>query len=40
VRISTKPDNEVALSLYRNVGFVDDGMEDGEIVLWLELEAS
>ena len=39
VRISTKPDNEVALSLYRSVGFVDDGMEEGEIVLWLELEA-
>jgi diamine N-acetyltransferase len=36
VRISTVPENEVALSLYKQMGFVESGMEDGEIVLYLK----
>lgn len=34
VRISTVPDNGVALRLYRSAGFEEDGVDNGEIVLW------
>jgi diamine N-acetyltransferase len=33
VRISTHPDNAVALSLYQSVGFVRADIEDGEVAL-------
>lgn len=33
MRISAKPENEVALNLYRSFGFEDDGFEHGEVVL-------
>jgi diamine N-acetyltransferase len=36
-RISTYPDNERALALYRSAGFDGSDMVDGEIVLWKEL---
>ncbi len=39
VRISTLPRNEPALNLYRSFGFIESGMEDGEIALYLELES-
>ncbi|MFT7218451.1 MAG: diamine N-acetyltransferase [Candidatus Azotimanducaceae bacterium] len=35
VRISTFSDNVVALSLYKNIGFVEIGIEDGEVALYL-----
>ncbi len=34
VRISTLPDNEVALALYKSSGFQERGVEEGEIVLY------
>ena len=37
VRISTLPDNAVALALYRSSGFVDHEMEEGELALWQTL---
>lgn len=37
VRISTLPDNAVALALYRSSGFVDHEMEEGELTLWQKL---
>ena len=35
IRISTIPTNEVALSLYKDVGFIDSGIEDGETGLYM-----
>ncbi len=40
VRISTLPDNAVALSLYRSAGFCEAGVEEGEIALYRALAAS
>ena len=40
VRISTRPSNEVALNLYRRAGFVDRGLEDEEIALYMKLDSS
>ena len=40
VRISTLPDNETALALYKRAGFVERGIEDGEIALYLSLSLS
>lgn len=38
ITLSTKPDNTAALSLYRKIGFRENGdMNDGEIVLMLYL---
>lgn len=38
ITLSTKPDNTVALSLYRKFGFRENGeMNDGEVVLKLRL---
>ena len=37
VRISTVPDNEVALGLYKDIGFVETGIEDEEVALYLQL---
>ncbi len=37
VRISTLPDNAVALSLYKSHGFNEAGVEDGEIALYREM---
>ena len=34
IRISTKPENERALKLYRAAGFEGAGLEDGEVALW------
>ncbi len=34
IRISTLPENEVALTLYRQYGFEGDAIEDGEIALY------
>ena len=34
IRISTLPDNEIALHLYRSMGFTERGVEDGEIALY------
>ncbi len=34
IRISTVPDNEVALGLYLSMGFTASGMEEGEIALY------
>ena len=34
LRISTSPENERALSLYRSRGFVEQGLEDGEVALY------
>jgi diamine N-acetyltransferase len=38
VRISTLPENEVALKLYQSVGFQKRGIESGEIALYRSLE--
>ena len=38
VRISTLPDNEVALGLYKNTGFTERGIEDGEVALYRPLD--
>lgn len=35
IRISTLPDNDVALALYKSFGFVEHGIEDGEVALYL-----
>lgn len=40
IRISTLPENEVALSLYKSMGFVEAGIEDGEIALYLDCQAT
>ena len=37
VRISTLSENAVALSLYKEFGFVESGIEDGEIAMYLNL---
>jgi diamine N-acetyltransferase len=37
VRISTLPHNHFALRLYESTGFVREGVEDGEIALYLTL---
>ena len=37
VRISTMPDNEVALALYQSQGFERGGIEAGEVALYLPL---
>ncbi|MBE2237620.1 MAG: GNAT family N-acetyltransferase [Caldilineaceae bacterium] len=37
VRISTLARNTLALSLYKKVGFVEKGIEEGEIALYLDL---
>jgi diamine N-acetyltransferase len=34
IRISTLPDNDVALRLYRSLGFEKSGTEEGEIALY------
>jgi len=34
IRIATLPDNAAALSLYKSLGFVEQGIEDGEIALY------
>ena len=34
IRISTAPDNTVALALYRSAGFEEAGLEEGEVALW------
>ena len=36
IRISTLPKNAPALSLYKSGGFVEKGVEEGEIALYLE----
>lgn len=36
-RISAVPENEAALNLYKNEGFVESGIEDGEIALYKPL---
>ncbi len=36
IRISTMPENTVALALYTSAGFVERGIEDGEIALYRE----
>jgi RimJ/RimL family protein N-acetyltransferase len=38
VRVSTFPENHRALRLYRTAGFEEDDLENGEIVLWRDLE--
>ena len=37
VRISTLPDNQVALRLYKSTGFTERGIEDGEVALYRPL---
>ena len=37
VRVSTLPRNHVALRLYEGAGFLREGVEDGEIALYLTL---
>jgi len=37
VRISTFPENERALSLYRSTGFEGSDIEAGEVVLWRDV---
>ena len=39
LRISTLPDNAVALGLYRSLGFQARGMEEGEIALYMDYPA-
>ena len=34
IRISTLPDNEIALGLYGRAGFTERGIEDGEVALY------
>ena len=36
-RISTLPENQIALGLYKSEGFVESGTEDGELALYLEI---
>lgn len=40
IRLSTLPDNDVALRLYRSVGFVEGGTDGPGIVLWLDVPPS
>ena len=35
IRISTLPENEPALALYKSRGFIESGVEDGEIALYM-----
>jgi diamine N-acetyltransferase len=37
VRISTLPQNQVAVTLYKSSGFIERGVEDGEIALYRAL---
>jgi diamine N-acetyltransferase len=37
VRISTIPENEIALRLYRSAGFEEAGIENGEVALYRDL---
>ena len=37
VRISTLPNNETAIALYKSVGFVEKGIEENEITFYLEV---
>ncbi len=39
VRISTLPHNEPALALYRSEGFIESGIEENEIALYLDLSS-
>ena len=39
LRISTLPDNEVALALYKSSEFIEQGIEEGEIALFRELNS-
>lgn len=39
VRNSTLPSNTVALALYRSRGFIERGIEDDEIALYLRMDA-
>ncbi len=38
IRVSTSPENERALRLYRAAGFEGDELENGETVLWRDLD--
>jgi len=38
-RVSTLPENRSALQLYKSAGFIESGMEHGEISLYLELRS-
>lgn len=37
IRISSVPENKVALSLYKNMGFTETGIENGEVVLSMNI---
>lgn len=37
VRISTLPRNDVAIRMYQSIGFAREGLEEGEIALYLML---
>jgi diamine N-acetyltransferase len=37
VRISTLPENEVALSLYKDFGFIESGIEEDEVAMYLNM---
>lgn len=37
VRISTLPENHIALSLYKDFGFVESGIEEGEVAMYLNM---
>lgn len=40
VRISTLPNNETAIALYKRVGFVEKGIEENEITFYLDMPRS
>ena len=40
MKLSVVPDNAVAIGLYESVGFVGEGIEDGERVMWRSLETA